>query len=78
MEFANESLSDSDFLIRKRIILREAQETLWIGKLVGASTIGNEDEIVKDMALFHEAHSIADTLAKGGVARSAWFHTSVE
>ncbi|KAK8685548.1 hypothetical protein V6N13_041548 [Hibiscus sabdariffa] len=42
--FANASLSDSDFERRKSVILHEARETLQLWKLLGATTIGNEEE----------------------------------
>ncbi|KAK8553139.1 hypothetical protein V6N13_089354 [Hibiscus sabdariffa] len=44
---ANGSLLDSDFCNQKRIILREAQETLALGKLISAKTIGNEGVLLK-------------------------------
>ncbi|KAK8716000.1 hypothetical protein V6N13_043322 [Hibiscus sabdariffa] len=46
----NGSLSDSDFLNRKRMILPEAHETLQLGKWIGVSVIGNEEEVVQDIA----------------------------
>ncbi|KAL4378615.1 hypothetical protein GQ457_02G032850 [Hibiscus cannabinus] len=52
---ANESLSDSDILNRKRVILKEARETVNLGKLIGATTLGNEEAIVKDIARIIEA-----------------------
>ncbi|KAK8558494.1 hypothetical protein V6N13_103668 [Hibiscus sabdariffa] len=47
---ANASLSDLDFANRNRGILKEAHETLDLGRLIGANTIGNKEEIVKDIA----------------------------
>ncbi|KAK8571112.1 hypothetical protein V6N13_025668 [Hibiscus sabdariffa] len=41
--FANAYLSDSDFEHKKVVILCEARETLQLGKLLGATTIGNEE-----------------------------------
>ncbi|KAL4283707.1 hypothetical protein GQ457_16G016660 [Hibiscus cannabinus] len=41
----NGSLSNSDFVNRKRIMLREAEEVLQLGKLIGAETNGNEKAI---------------------------------
>ncbi|KAK8578490.1 hypothetical protein V6N13_100327 [Hibiscus sabdariffa] len=52
---ANESLSDSDILNRKRVILKEARETVNLGKLIGATTLGNKEVIVKDIARIIEA-----------------------
>ncbi|KAK8628021.1 hypothetical protein V6N13_063733 [Hibiscus sabdariffa] len=49
-QFANASLLDSDFEHRKSVILHEARETLQLGKLLGATTIGNEEVIVQDLA----------------------------
>ncbi|KAK8583620.1 hypothetical protein V6N13_109027 [Hibiscus sabdariffa] len=56
---ANGSLSDSDFKNRKKVILREARETIALGKLIGACTVGNEEEIVKDIAHIIEARGHA-------------------
>ncbi|KAK8698033.1 hypothetical protein V6N13_114165 [Hibiscus sabdariffa] len=50
IQFANASLSDSDFEHRKSVILCEARETLQLGKLLGATTIGNEEVIIQDLA----------------------------
>ncbi|KAK8713620.1 hypothetical protein V6N13_148832 [Hibiscus sabdariffa] len=47
---ANASLSNLDIANRNRGILKEAQEMLDLGRLIGANTIGNEEEIVKDIA----------------------------
>ncbi|KAL4324936.1 hypothetical protein GQ457_11G028430 [Hibiscus cannabinus] len=52
---ANESLSDSDIRNRKQVILKEARETVNLGKLIGATTLGNEEAIVKDIARIIEA-----------------------
>ncbi|KAK8708726.1 hypothetical protein V6N13_059763 [Hibiscus sabdariffa] len=49
LDIANCSLSDSDFLNKKRVILCKAKETLEFGKLIGAKTIGREKDIVKDL-----------------------------
>ncbi|KAK8628629.1 hypothetical protein V6N13_009215 [Hibiscus sabdariffa] len=48
--FANASLTDSDFEHRKDVILREARETLQLGKLLGPTNIGNEEVVVRDLA----------------------------
>ncbi|KAK8628855.1 hypothetical protein V6N13_009435 [Hibiscus sabdariffa] len=45
----NGSLSDSDFVNRKKVILREVEEVLQLGKLIGAETNGNEKAIVQDI-----------------------------
>ncbi|KAK8647962.1 hypothetical protein V6N13_121686 [Hibiscus sabdariffa] len=55
---ANGSLSHSDFISRKKDISNEAHETLKLGKLVGAVTIGEEDEIIKDIAIIIEAREM--------------------
>ncbi|KAK8517336.1 hypothetical protein V6N13_092617 [Hibiscus sabdariffa] len=46
----NGSLSDSDFQCQKQVILKEAGETLALGKYLEVTTIGNEEGIVKDLA----------------------------
>ncbi|KAK8696531.1 hypothetical protein V6N13_001665 [Hibiscus sabdariffa] len=38
----NGSLSDSDFFNRKKVILKEAEEIVQLGKLIGAAPKGNE------------------------------------
>ncbi|KAK8544483.1 hypothetical protein V6N13_025986 [Hibiscus sabdariffa] len=43
----------------KKVILREARETIALGKLIGACTVGNEEEIVKDIAHIIEARGHA-------------------
>ncbi|KAK8611835.1 hypothetical protein V6N13_131873 [Hibiscus sabdariffa] len=57
---ANASLSDSDFIQREQVILREARETLHLGRLIGAETVGNEEDIVKDIARIIEARVVQD------------------
>ncbi|KAK8657942.1 hypothetical protein V6N13_036159 [Hibiscus sabdariffa] len=52
---ANASLSDSDFIQRQHVILREARETIHLGRLIGVETVGNEEDIVKDIARIIEA-----------------------
>ncbi|KAK8686659.1 hypothetical protein V6N13_125682 [Hibiscus sabdariffa] len=49
------SLLDSDFLSRKRALLKEARETLEFRKYIGAKVVENEEEIVKDIARILEA-----------------------
>ncbi|KAK8603277.1 hypothetical protein V6N13_085468 [Hibiscus sabdariffa] len=44
---------------RKKVILREARETIALGKLIGACTVGNEEENVKDIAHLIEARGHA-------------------
>ncbi|KAK8644603.1 hypothetical protein V6N13_123905 [Hibiscus sabdariffa] len=45
-----------DILRKKRLIIREVEETLNLGKLLGVETIGNEEEVVKDIARIIEEH----------------------
>ncbi|KAL4347102.1 hypothetical protein GQ457_17G020660 [Hibiscus cannabinus] len=52
---ANASLSDYDFIQRQHVILREARETLHLGRLIGVATVGNEEDIVKDITRIIEA-----------------------
>ncbi|KAK8648625.1 hypothetical protein V6N13_129374 [Hibiscus sabdariffa] len=52
---ANASLSDSDFIQRQHVILREARETLHLGRLIGVETVDNEEDIAKDIARIIEA-----------------------
>ncbi|KAK8636084.1 hypothetical protein V6N13_004794 [Hibiscus sabdariffa] len=47
---ANVSLSNSDFQNCKHIILRETTEALSLGKLVGATIVGNKEDIIQDIA----------------------------
>ncbi|KAK8636398.1 hypothetical protein V6N13_124144 [Hibiscus sabdariffa] len=54
----NGSLSDSDFLHRKRVILREAEETVQLGKLIGATPKGNEKLVIQDIARIIEAREL--------------------
>ncbi|KAK8628350.1 hypothetical protein V6N13_064059 [Hibiscus sabdariffa] len=54
IRIANGSLSDSDFQSQKRVILKEAGETLALGKYLGVKTIGYETEIVNDIAVLLE------------------------
>ncbi|KAK8700408.1 hypothetical protein V6N13_018805 [Hibiscus sabdariffa] len=46
----NGSLSDLDFLNRKRVILREVEETVQLGKLIGVAPTGNETVVIQDIA----------------------------
>ncbi|KAK8690717.1 hypothetical protein V6N13_074245 [Hibiscus sabdariffa] len=43
------SLTDSDVNCRQSAILREAKATVGLGKLIGATTIGNEEVIIQDI-----------------------------
>ncbi|KAK8549180.1 hypothetical protein V6N13_063576 [Hibiscus sabdariffa] len=54
----NGSLSDSDFVNRKKVILREAEEVLQLGKLIGAETNGNEKAIVQDITRIIETREL--------------------
>ncbi|KAL4375885.1 hypothetical protein GQ457_02G024250 [Hibiscus cannabinus] len=54
-EIANDSLSDYDFVNRKRIILQEVQETVEFGKLIGMKTIGKEENVIRDIERIIEA-----------------------
>ncbi|KAK8606594.1 hypothetical protein V6N13_030872 [Hibiscus sabdariffa] len=55
---ANASLTDSDFIRRQQVILWEAQETIRLGRLIGAETVGNEEDIVNDIARIIEARGV--------------------
>ncbi|KAL4340519.1 hypothetical protein GQ457_08G036020 [Hibiscus cannabinus] len=48
---ANASLVDSDFIQRQHVILREACETLHIGRLIDVETVGNEEDIDEDVVM---------------------------
>ncbi|KAK8523014.1 hypothetical protein V6N12_073725 [Hibiscus sabdariffa] len=47
---ADITISDSDFIHRQEAILREATATVNLGKLIGATTIGNDKVIINDIA----------------------------
>ncbi|KAK8603280.1 hypothetical protein V6N13_085471 [Hibiscus sabdariffa] len=49
-QVVNGSLSDSDFVNRKKVILKEATETVHLGKLIGAVPKGNESAVIQDIA----------------------------
>ncbi|KAL4278235.1 hypothetical protein GQ457_03G021170 [Hibiscus cannabinus] len=49
VSFANESLTDSDFVARQTALLKEAEATVQLGKLVGVETLGQEEELIKDI-----------------------------
>ncbi|KAK8605389.1 hypothetical protein V6N13_102171 [Hibiscus sabdariffa] len=54
----NGSLSDSDFLHIKKVILQEAEETVQLGKLLGAAPKGNEKVVIQDIARIIEAREL--------------------
>lgn len=45
----NLSLSDSDISNRKRVILREAKATWEVGKMLGFSVRGDEEEVIEEI-----------------------------
>ncbi|KAK8663359.1 hypothetical protein V6N13_083181 [Hibiscus sabdariffa] len=47
---ADISITDSNVNCRQSAILREAKATVGLGKLIGATTIGNEEVIIQDIA----------------------------
>ncbi|KAK8595440.1 hypothetical protein V6N13_016809 [Hibiscus sabdariffa] len=49
VSFANESLTDSDFVARQTALLKEAEATIQLGQLVGVETLGREEELIKDI-----------------------------
>ncbi|KAL4295773.1 hypothetical protein GQ457_09G029240 [Hibiscus cannabinus] len=49
VSFANESLTDSDFVARQTALLKEAEATVQLGQLVGVETLGREEELIKDI-----------------------------
>ncbi|KAK8595210.1 hypothetical protein V6N13_123090 [Hibiscus sabdariffa] len=51
---ANCSLSNFDIANWKKEILQEARATIEMGRLIKAETIGNEEEIVQDIACIIE------------------------
>ncbi|KAK8656043.1 hypothetical protein V6N13_108602 [Hibiscus sabdariffa] len=50
LEITNGSLSDSDFINHKGLILRETREMVDSGKLIGLKTIRNGNIIIRDIA----------------------------
>ncbi|KAK8632617.1 hypothetical protein V6N13_073007 [Hibiscus sabdariffa] len=72
----NESLSYSNCFNCKRVILREAQETLNLSKLIGAEIVGNEDDIVKDIARIIEPRRASDVSVMWGTGQfqqTGWY-----
>ncbi|KAK8679998.1 hypothetical protein V6N13_108953 [Hibiscus sabdariffa] len=55
---ANASLSYSYFMRRQHVFLWEALETVHLERLIGAETVGNEVDIVKDIAHIIEARGV--------------------
>ncbi|KAK8648475.1 hypothetical protein V6N13_129227 [Hibiscus sabdariffa] len=49
VSFANESLTDSDFVARQTALLKEAEATVQLGQLVGVETLGREEELIQDI-----------------------------
>ncbi|KAL4352342.1 hypothetical protein GQ457_06G013020 [Hibiscus cannabinus] len=49
VSFANESLTDSNFVARQAALLKVAEATVQLGKLVGVETLGREEELIKDI-----------------------------
>ncbi|KAK8669357.1 hypothetical protein V6N13_106790 [Hibiscus sabdariffa] len=54
-QVVNGSLSNSDFFSRKKVILKEAEETVQVGKLIGAASNGNESAVIQDITRIIEA-----------------------
>ncbi|KAL4385455.1 hypothetical protein GQ457_15G026480 [Hibiscus cannabinus] len=50
-ELSGRSLSDSDLMVRWDVLTREARKTLKLGKSLGMKIIGDEEEVVRDIAL---------------------------
>ncbi|KAK8570934.1 hypothetical protein V6N13_094034 [Hibiscus sabdariffa] len=73
---ANSSLSDSDFISRKKAILKEAEETVALGKLVGAVTIGNESDIIRGIPSIIKESKLEDVSAV--MVRTLWPSNSLE
>ncbi|KAL4310381.1 hypothetical protein GQ457_01G002430 [Hibiscus cannabinus] len=48
-ELSGRSLSDSDLLARRDILIKEARETLKLGKKVGMQILGDEQEVVNEL-----------------------------
>lgn len=53
-EVVNASLSDLDISNRKRVILKEAKKAWEIGKKLGFSIRGDEQEVVEDLMRLEE------------------------
>ncbi|KAK8628174.1 hypothetical protein V6N13_063886 [Hibiscus sabdariffa] len=49
------SLSDSDIRSRQKVLIREAQKTLEVGKEVGIKIKGPEKDVIREIILLEEA-----------------------
>ncbi|KAK8506948.1 hypothetical protein V6N12_009259 [Hibiscus sabdariffa] len=56
-------LDPQDFISRKKAILKEAEETVALGKLVGAVTIGNESDIIRGIPSIIKESKLEDVSA---------------
>ena len=54
---ANDSLTDGDFQNRQRILRQEAVETWEVGKLLGFSVNGDEEEVIDRLMQLEEKHN---------------------
>ena len=53
---ANDSLTDGDFQNRQRILQQDATETWAVGKLLGFSINGDEDEVIDRLMHLEKKH----------------------
>ncbi|TYH95086.1 hypothetical protein ES332_A12G083300v1 [Gossypium tomentosum] len=65
----NLSLSDSDINNRRRVILREAKRTWKVGKKVGLSVRGNEEEVIEEIGRL-EGQGLGSEVKKASVNRN--------
>ena len=52
----NDSLTDGDFQNRQRILRQDASETWAVGKLLGFSVNGDEDEVIDRLMHLKDKH----------------------
>ncbi|KAL4308114.1 hypothetical protein GQ457_01G007440 [Hibiscus cannabinus] len=64
VSFANESLTDSDFVARQTALLKEAEATVQLGQLVGVETLGREEELIKDITLPRRKEGFGEFIRK--------------
>ncbi|KAK8479566.1 hypothetical protein V6N11_047382 [Hibiscus sabdariffa] len=69
-------LDPQDFISRKKAILKEAEETVALGKLVGAVTIGNESDIIRGIPSIIKESKLEDVSAV--MVRTLWPSNSLE
>ncbi|KAL4339592.1 hypothetical protein GQ457_08G026730 [Hibiscus cannabinus] len=67
VSFANESLTDSDFVARQTALLKEAEATVQLGQLVGVETLGREEELIKDITRIISTRGLGVAAKKRGV-----------